>query len=201
MDWKNDNGEHFEKHASEVLLPVYPWLLQDLCNASSLPLSGLRILEIGCGPGFMLEQLNSCQPELLVGVDQSFAMLRRALQNGKSSNAFLVQADACELPFSESSFDLVFSRGSIFFWKDLERALTLIKKCLKSSGKAFIGGGYGLSTPQEIVDKVYSQYANKPKSSVPKLDLDSLLNLATSIGGKAKILQAKKRGFWLLWEL
>lgn len=201
MDWKIDNGEHFEKHASEVLLPIYPWLLQDFRNATGKPLAGLLILEIGCGPGFMLKQFNSCSPGALIGVDQSFSMLQRAVKSGRSKDATLVQADACELPFTTETFDLVFSRGSIFFWKDIKKAFESIKCCVKPGGKALIGGGYGLSTPQELVDTILASYEGKPKSSIPKLDLDDLLALATSIGGKAEILQARKRGFWLFWQL
>ena len=201
MDWKNDNGEHFEKHANEILLPIYPWLLRDFCNLIGPSVNCANILEIGCGPGFMLQQLSSISPAALLGVDKSFAMLQLAVKSGRAGENALVQADACELPFREKTFDAVFSRGSVFFWKDLDKAFQSIKACLKPGGKAMIGGGYGLSTPQNIVDNVLEKHANRPKSIIPKLDLDQLLHLANSIGGKAEILQAKKRGFWLTWQL
>lgn len=200
MDWKNDNGEHFEKHASEILLPIYPWLMRDLCDAINRPVTGSLLLEIGCGPGFMLQQFATAHPARLVGIDKSSGMLQKAAGSGRGTQAELIQADVSALPFAEASFDTVFSRGSVFFWPDLELALREIKRCLKPGGCAFIGGGYGLSTPQEIIDAIRTYYADRTRDGIPRLDPDRLLALALTIGGNGRILQARRRGFWLYWQ-
>ncbi len=201
LDWKNESGDHFENHASELLLPVYPWLKRDFIDILQLQIRNTRILEIGCGPGFMLQQFAQESSPGLTGLDYSIYMLERARRSGRADGAHLLQGDACCLPFAPATFDAVFSRGSVFFWSDLHAAFTSIRNCLRPGGQALIGGGYGLSTPQEIVDAVKSGSGASHKGDIPRLDPDQLLEIASNTGGTAKILQAKKRGFWLHWQL
>ncbi len=201
IDWKNASAEHFEKHASGYLLPVYPWLLNDFNAITGQSATGLKILEIGCGPGFMLQQFAQQRPKILVGLDRSMSMLKSAISSGRSQNAQLIHSDACNLPFADSQFDAVFSRGSVFFWSDLKSAFASIKCCLKPGGQALIGGGYGLSTPQHLIDALGEANASRSKDDIPRLDLDDLTALADGLGGHSRILQARKRGFWLHWKL
>jgi len=111
---KNTSGEHFETAAKNSLLSLYKYFLIDLTNTIKKPVKGLKILEIGCGPGFMLEQFESAGAEEIVGVDISQDMLQRAAK--RSEKSLKVQADVADLPFEPNIFDIVFSRGSIFFW-------------------------------------------------------------------------------------
>lgn len=200
MDWKNETGEHFQNHARQFLLPIYPWLLNDLKNAVNSDLKGKSILEIGCGPGFMLPLFLEAHAEKVCAIDMSPAMLDLSRESQRSKGSMLVQGDACALPFAEGSFDIVFSRGSIFFWPDIDAAFASIRRILKPGGTAFIGGGYGLSTPQNIIDTILTHYREVEKKQVPRLDLDSLVELARRAGGTANLVQAKKRGFWLIWQ-
>lgn len=200
IDWKNESAGHFEKHAEERLQDVYPWLLRDFIEFTGWQIAGRKILEIGCGPGFMLQQFSAGSPALLTGVDASFSMLHRVAAAARAPKALLVQADACSLPFAEASFDAVFSRGSVFFWADLHAAFAGIKRCLRPGGQALIGGGYGISTPQAIIDGVRKAKSGG-KCGVPRLDPGQLAEIAGQTGGQAKIFQAAERGFWLHWKL
>ena len=200
IDWKNESAGHFEKHAEEHLQDVYPWLLRDFIEFTGWQVAGRKILEIGCGPGFMLQQFSTASPALLTGVDASFAMLHRVAAAARAPKAFLVQADACRLPFAEASFDAVFSRGSVFFWADLQAAFACIRRCLKPGGQALIGGGYGISTPQQIIDEVRKAKSGG-KGDIPRLDPGQLAEIAVHTGGQAQIFQAPGRGFWVHWKL
>ncbi len=73
--------------------------------------SGTRILDIGCGKGFMLYDFMTLIPGIVVaGVDIS----DYALENAKAEvKPFLRKADARELPFPDASFDLVISINTI----------------------------------------------------------------------------------------
>jgi SAM-dependent methyltransferase len=63
-----------------------------------------RLLEVGCGTGFVLKAIRERFPEMeIVGADQSDEALRIA---GERSAVALVRADARDLPF-ESDFDVV----------------------------------------------------------------------------------------------
>lgn len=199
MDWKHETGSHFNNHAQNNLLPVYPWLLKDLITAINEPLLGKNILEIGCGPGFMLPLFVAENAQQVCAIDLSFAMLGLADSSGRAQQVNLIQGEAGALPFVAGSFDVVYSRGSIFFWSDLDAAFAAIARVLKPGGMALLGGGYGLSTPQEVIDRIR---IDKPdhKKDIPRLDLAILVESALKHGGIAEILQAKKRGFWLKWQ-
>lgn len=83
-----------------------PWIHSQICLAESE-----RVLEIGCGVGAQLRLLAHQPCARLVGVDFSSQQLQKAqtvLSEALSLGTVeLVQADAAELPFSDSSFDQV----------------------------------------------------------------------------------------------
>ncbi len=67
----------------------------------SLPPS--RVLDVACGTGFLTSHLRG----EVTGIDQSARMLEIARR--RLTDARLVEGDALELPFSDASFDRVFS--------------------------------------------------------------------------------------------
>jgi len=69
--------------------------------------SGQRVLDIGCGKGFLLYELFQVVPGLgIAGVDVSAYALAQAKEQVRPS---LSLADAAHLPFDARSFDLVIS--------------------------------------------------------------------------------------------
>jgi ubiquinone/menaquinone biosynthesis C-methylase UbiE len=68
-----------------------------------------RILEIGCGPGQMLDVLSPVA-RAAVGIDLSHGMIRAAALR-LPGNTTLLQADACRLPFRDAAFDGVLCMG------------------------------------------------------------------------------------------
>jgi len=71
------------------------------------PKEGTRVLEIGCGTGTNLELFADAGCEV-AGVDLSPSMIDRAKKK-LGGRADLRLADASEMPFEDSSFDLVVS--------------------------------------------------------------------------------------------
>ncbi len=197
-DWKTETAQHFEAHALETLKPLYRWFVKDVEQAAERPIAGMSVLDVGCGPGFMIEALYDAGAAQVTGVDLSISMLEAAVKSGRSKGAWLVQADVTWLPLKPASFDIVFSRGSVFFWPDHAQAFKNIASCLKPQGTAIIGGGYGLSTPQELVDAVRHNHTSN--GAIPRIDLDQLQATATRTGGSAEIVSARGRGFWLIWR-
>ncbi|MDD3000971.1 MAG: class I SAM-dependent methyltransferase [Candidatus Riflebacteria bacterium] len=195
---KNTSGEHFETAAINSLLSLYKYFLIDLTNTIKKPVQGLKVLEVGCGPGFMLEQFESAGAKEIIGVDISEDMLQRASK--RSAKSVKVQADAADLPFDSNIFDIVFSRGSIFFWSDLDKAFESIRRVTKNGGTIFVGGGYGLSTPEEIIKKIRENRSGSNENKIPRLDPEILCKKAQAYGDFAEILSAPKRGFWLNWK-
>jgi ubiquinone/menaquinone biosynthesis C-methylase UbiE len=102
---------------------------------------GMRVLDIACGtgePSISLATLLQATGQV-VGVDVSPAPLKiaeeRAAQRGLT-NAKFRQADAHELPFADNSFDRITSRLGVMFFASLPRALSEMRRVLKSQGTA-----------------------------------------------------------------
>ncbi len=79
---------------------------QDLATHYRLP-SDARILDVGCGKGFLLYDFTQVIPGARVqGIDISHYALRNAKEEVRPN---LIQATAARLPFPDKSFDLVYS--------------------------------------------------------------------------------------------
>lgn len=93
---------------------------------------GDRVLDVGCGKGFLLYELTQSVPGIEVeGVDIS----EYAIENSKEEiRPRLRIADASALPYDDKSFDLVISLNTLhnLYCNDLERALKEIERVGKN---------------------------------------------------------------------
>lgn len=198
LNWKNESGEKFEQHAENILAPVYQYFVKDIEQIWQRSVRDSVVLEIGCGPGFMTEQLCLAGARHVMALDISAGMLSRAMERNKrfSQVSYLV-ADASAIPLKNNSVDIVFSRGSIFFWNDINRSFQEISRCLTNEGIMLVGGGYGMSTPSGIIDNILLNVDMASKKSIPRLDLDELIQTASCYSSNCEIISRPKRGFWL----
>jgi SAM-dependent methyltransferase len=85
--------------------------------------AGDRVLDVGCGKGFLLHDLTQAVPGLeVVGLDVSSYAIEHALPEIKDR---LVVGHANRLPFDDASFDFVYSINTLHVLPcfDLDRAL------------------------------------------------------------------------------
>ncbi|MDP6991049.1 MAG: class I SAM-dependent methyltransferase [Planctomycetota bacterium] len=82
---------------------------------SHVPPGAERILDLGCGTGFFLAELEARHPGS-VGLDISHEMLKVSSQY--VPDARLVTGDAERLPFAAEAFDVVFCKGSLHHTRD-----------------------------------------------------------------------------------
>jgi ubiquinone/menaquinone biosynthesis C-methylase UbiE len=96
----------------------------------------LRVLDVGCGSGALLRQMNARLPNAieLVGVDPAIEMVRIAQDRAEGIEQF-VQANAEQLPFEDHHFDLVVSTSSFDHWRDQLRGITEVERVLHPSGR------------------------------------------------------------------
>lgn len=121
-----------------------------------------KLLDVGTGPGWLLCHFAQEAPAMeLFGVDISKAMVEKARANmakkGLSGRVALEQGNAGNLPFPDSSFDVVLSTGSMHHWKDPIAGLDEIHRVLKDDGVALI---YDLvsRTPVSVLREAAKKY-------------------------------------------
>jgi ubiquinone/menaquinone biosynthesis C-methylase UbiE len=77
-------------------------------RAASRYVKGKRVLEVGCGTGYMLARISSA-PREVTGLDISHGMLLEAAKRLKGTpyKVRLVQASYFDIPFPDNTFDCV----------------------------------------------------------------------------------------------
>ena len=106
-------------------------------------------LDIGSGPAHLAASVAEQSDLRIFALDSSPRMVRIAFDHISTADLVTkvvpVLGDVHTLPFRDGTIDLVFSRGSWLFWKDLFRAFQEIYRVLAPGGFAYIGGGFGNS--------------------------------------------------------
>jgi len=101
---------------------------------------GHRVLEIGFGPGFAIEQLAERCPEArIVGIDHSAAMLAQATRRNRAAirrGQVTLRCAPVEAPGSlDGPFDRVYSANVAQFWDDRGAVFRRIRAALAPGGR------------------------------------------------------------------
>ncbi len=80
------------------------------------------VLDAGCGIGRITNSVSQYSKEI-VGVDFSSGVNEAYLSNKKNHMVHIVQGDLMNLPFRDSCFDYVYSKGVIHYVPDVQRCL------------------------------------------------------------------------------
>ena len=94
------------------------------------PSSHNLVLDLGCGTGLLFNHMGRTNC-VIVGVDISRQMLRKAMEKAVKTNVALIQADADYLPFKSEVFDAVFAITLLQNMPDPTRTLLEINRVLK----------------------------------------------------------------------
>ncbi|WP_181388389.1 malonyl-ACP O-methyltransferase BioC [Vibrio albus] len=120
-----DQHAQFQRDVGNMLLVSMP---QDL--------SGYKVLDIGCGTGYF-SRLLAERGAIVTAADLSCDMLKQAEARCKDKVVNYQQADAENLPFSDDSFDFVFSSLALQWCEDLAVPLKELKRVTRGGGKIF----------------------------------------------------------------
>ena len=99
---------------------------------SHVPAGARHLLDLGCGTGFFLAELEERHPGA-VGLDISHAMLK--VSDQYVPDARLVTGDAERLPFKPRVFDVVFCKGSLHHTRDHVGFLANCREVLQPGGR------------------------------------------------------------------
>lgn len=97
---------------------------------------GKGLLDLGCGSGFIFS-LSYSYFKGVYGIDITPVMLKKAaykVKKKKISNVKLIQAISDNLPFKESSFDIVVAYGFLHHLPSLSRTFKEVYRVLKKGG-------------------------------------------------------------------
>lgn len=99
---------------------------------------GMRVLDVGCGTGVLLEAILRRFPAVRVtGVDPSPSMLQFARRR-LPDHAQLLDGRAEDLPVADSQFDAVVSCSAFHYFDRPDKALEEMKRVLKPGGQLII---------------------------------------------------------------
>jgi ubiquinone/menaquinone biosynthesis C-methylase UbiE len=117
----------------------------------------LRVLDVGCGPGDLSIRISQLCHEVW-GVDVTPEMIQIAEEKAASepANVYFEQADACDLPFENHSFDTVMSVNALQTMIRPEMALAEMSRVLKPGGEllliTYCYGDSSFSDSESLID-------------------------------------------------
>jgi len=140
--WR-DRPEYFSGLYKRKSLSLLPSLVAKFLDRRTLALEDMirrdgkpRLLDVGCGNGVHLKLLSG-RARVSVGTDLSFKMLQEStkLLSDTDIRALVLQSDAQEFPFADSSFGLVIAMGVLDYVNNPELVLREIARVLSSDGQ------------------------------------------------------------------
>ena len=117
------------------------------------------VLDIGFGNGYLIEKLFKKNiPVKIYGIEISNDMFnfvsaknRRLIENGRLK---LFLEDIAGTSFAENTFDKIYTVNTMYFWHDLDKSFSEIKRILKPDG-IFLNAVY----TKKYLDKIiYTKY-------------------------------------------
>jgi len=127
-------GRRVAKQLNAVHQLEYDFITQEIKIYSSA-----SVLEVGFANGALLSRLANCYDNQYYGIDISKDMVKTASLINKNfinnGNMKLCEADIEKTPFDNESFDVIYTANTVYFWRNVEKAVNEIKRVLKPGGK------------------------------------------------------------------
>jgi ubiquinone/menaquinone biosynthesis C-methylase UbiE len=160
-----------------------------LKNLDQINFQGKRVLEIGLGQGADSEQIIK-RGAIYTGVDLTQESVERVNMRFLLRNLSfeeVKQASALELPFSDNSFDIVYSHGVLHHIPDIKVAQKEIARVLKPDGKLI-----AMLYAKKSLNYLFSIFFLR------RIGLILIYFLNLKIGGiyQQHLTQAKSKGLW-----
>lgn len=184
--------------------PVYPVIARHIKDKFKI-YNGICI-DVGAGPAPLSIALAKITKLKIYAMDISWEMCQIAEQNiqkeGLDDRIIPIEGNVQCIPFTDEYADLVISRGSMFFWKDLKGGFKEIYRVLKQGGSAYIGGGFGNGKMKEKIKNQLTDENRDTKEnfykSPPKIDIDSVELAVNMAGIKDYLMINDESGLWVI---
>jgi SAM-dependent methyltransferase len=116
----------------DPFLPAAWRRLREQWRELAAPADEITLLEVGCGSGES-DQIYAAPNRRRVALDLSLGLLLRARSSGRETLA----ADACRLPFADSTFDAVAFSSVLHHIPDFAPAVREARRVLRPGGSVF----------------------------------------------------------------
>ncbi len=203
---RSDDYDYVEI-ADQVFSPIYPDIAEMMVQRTGIR-SG-RLLDVGCGPGhmgFAVMDLGDFTGDFCDIHPTAVKIAKeRVEERGLSDRVSVCEADVHDLPYPAEVFDLIVSRGSMFFWEDQREAFSELFRVLKPGGWAYIGGGLGGKKHAQRIRALKEEGAFGLRSRKGKRDDSNLLKpreyieLFEQWGCRYRLIRNEDEGHWILF--
>ena len=125
----------FKEHTKTYISDCFSGKFDEKCFPSDI--KNKKVLDLGCGPGFWIEQISKKNPNKIIASDLTSHALELAAKRCKFlsiDNVEFIQANAEELPFCDNEFDFINCQGVIHHTPNTSNAIAEISRCLKPGG-------------------------------------------------------------------
>jgi ubiquinone/menaquinone biosynthesis C-methylase UbiE len=201
-----DNALKMNEIAKTVFAPIYPVIARN-----ALAVTGVTrgvCLDLGSGPGMLAMSMAREAPGMdVIAFDFSADSGQIAMENireAKLADRIRTEAgDVHAMPFDDGHVNLIVSRGSMFFWKDLKSAFREIYRVLAPGGATYIGGGFGsLELREQVVAAMLKRNPDWDCYAKKKTDGDGAKRFGTMFGelgwGDSYRVIDDETGFWVV---
>jgi ubiquinone/menaquinone biosynthesis C-methylase UbiE len=172
-----DNGEAYERYMGRwsqlVGAAFLDWLM---------PVSGLRLLDVGCGNGAFTEMFATrCAPASVSGIDPSAPMLEFARSRPSLRDADIRQGDAMALPFADNTFDLAVMPLVLFFVPVPAQGVAEMARVVRPGGTVSAyswdmdGGGFPYSILRAELEQMGVRTPAAPSEEASRQDVSRRL--------------------------
>ena len=190
------------KRVNDLWRKIYPYLAAQVMEYYGKSYGD--VLEVGPFSGGLSVELTKRNPDLRITVvaqDRGVVgYLRKEFEDaGLNQKMEVTWSNLDNLVFADCLFDLVIFRGAYFFLDEEGKILREIYRILKEDGLAFIGGGYGRTTPQAFIDEIAGESRDlNDRLGRRRVTEDEVTTIVKNAGLTSHTRVEKEGGLWLL---
>jgi ubiquinone/menaquinone biosynthesis C-methylase UbiE len=169
----NDISKTYDKYRS------YPRsLIENIVDFGEIK-EGAKVLDLGCGTGNVASQLRQLANVSTIGVDISTPMLK--LARGKSLEVICADLDNSQLPFRDSSLNIVVAAYVIHQITNLRLLLSECYRILRDGALVLLTSSHSqIEHAHPVIKEYFPSYIDIDKGRFP--DIPELENLIRSAG-------------------
>ena len=185
-----------------VRAPIYPIIAEQIVDELKIR-EGIAI-DVGAGPAALSIAMARITNLEIYAMDISTEILeiaQKSIENeGFNDRIKPILGDVHQIPFQDHFANLIFSRGSMFFWNDLTTAFKEINRVLMPGGFGFIGGGFGSDAVKKKVKKRIKHQSYRPHENSPKIQVDDLETAVKDVGIHSYTIINDESGLWVIFK-